>query len=376
MKPASKWLLPQKKGWAAGHLREIFMRASLLSGAVLPLIAGVGIAAAGVGSSSAEVRQAPPARSAAANPMAVPRSGTAPVQLAACNPCAAKKACNPCNPCNPCGAKKACNPCSPCGGANPCNLCNPCAGGGGAVSSVCVVPRLAANPCAAKKACNPCNPCGAKKACNPCNPCATKKACNPCNPCGAKKACNPCNPCGAANPCNPCGGASIAEITPDEAASVYDCLIGEMIKAYEKSGNPVAKSYAKWRRYNTVPYQSATHGSRYVSNYANGVAEKQYGMFEDAGPMPAGSLLAKDSFVVTPDGKVSVGPLFLMEKMASGFNKASQDWRYTLILPSGATVGTTGGAGSDSMTFCHECHVAMEDQDSMWFLPDEFRASQ
>ncbi|MDA0702025.1 MAG: hypothetical protein O3A96_02130 [Proteobacteria bacterium] len=37
--------------------------------------------------------------------------GVAPVQLAACNPCAAKKACNPCNPC---AAKKACNPCNPC----------------------------------------------------------------------------------------------------------------------------------------------------------------------------------------------------------------------------------------------------------------------
>ncbi|MGB7206583.1 MAG: cytochrome P460 family protein, partial [Anderseniella sp.] len=44
------------------------------------------------------------------------------------------------------------------------------------------------NPCAAKKACNPCNPCAAKKACNPCNPCAAKAACNPCNPCAASAA--------------------------------------------------------------------------------------------------------------------------------------------------------------------------------------------
>ena len=94
-----------------------------------------------------------------ANPTAVAK----PMMLAAaCNPCAAKKACNPCNPC---AAKKACNPC---------------------------------NPCAAKKACNPCNPCAAKKACNPCNPCAAKKACNPCNPCAAKSACGACNPCGVA----------------------------------------------------------------------------------------------------------------------------------------------------------------------------------
>ncbi len=53
-----------------------------------------------------------------------------------------------------------------------------------------LVQLAACNPCAAKKGgCNPCNPCAAKKAaCNPCNPCAAKKGgCNPCNPCAAKK---------------------------------------------------------------------------------------------------------------------------------------------------------------------------------------------
>ncbi len=72
--------------------------------------------------------------------------------------------------------------------------------------------RLAAcTPCGAKKACNPCNPCAVKKAaCGACNPCAVKKAaCSPCNPCAVKKAaCSPCNPCAVkkkpCNPCNPC----------------------------------------------------------------------------------------------------------------------------------------------------------------------------
>ena len=46
------------------------------------------------------------------------------------------------------------------------------------------------NPCAAKKKAGACNPCAAKNACNPCNPCAAKKGCNPCNPCAAKKKSN------------------------------------------------------------------------------------------------------------------------------------------------------------------------------------------
>jgi len=51
-----------------------------------------------------------------------------------------------------------------------------------------IIQLASCNPCAAKKkGCNPCNPCAAKKGCNPCNPCAAKKACNPCNPCAAKK---------------------------------------------------------------------------------------------------------------------------------------------------------------------------------------------
>ncbi|MEE8352281.1 MAG: hypothetical protein V3R37_08860 [Rhodospirillales bacterium] len=53
-----------------------------------------------------------------------------------------------------------------------------------------IIELAACNPCAAKKrGCNPCNPCAAKKGgCNPCNPCAAKKGgCNPCNPCAAKK---------------------------------------------------------------------------------------------------------------------------------------------------------------------------------------------
>ncbi len=46
---------------------------------------------------------------AIALPAAVSHAADAPVQIAACSPCAAKKGCNPCaakNPCNPCAANK------------------------------------------------------------------------------------------------------------------------------------------------------------------------------------------------------------------------------------------------------------------------------
>lgn len=69
----------------------------------------------------------------AENPIAVPNPQA--VQIAQCNPCATKAACNPCNPC----AATVVPPPSP---------CNPCA---------------AASPCQAGAATNPCNPCAGKK---------------------------------------------------------------------------------------------------------------------------------------------------------------------------------------------------------------------
>ena len=104
-----------------------------------------------------------------------------------------------------------------------------------------------------------------------------------------------------------------------EAISVYNCLLAEMKTAYAKSDNPVAVSYTEWPRYSIRAYQSATHGGRFAQNYANPAA-KNYGKWEKAGTMPAGAILAKDTFALKNNGSVSVGPLFLMEKMQAGFN--------------------------------------------------------
>ena len=68
-----------------------------------------------------------------------------------------------------------------------------------------------------------------------------------------------------------------------------------MTKAHKKSGLPFASYYQTWRRFNTVPYVSATHGSRYVNNYGNDKAGA-YRKFEEAGKMPKGAILVKDSF--------------------------------------------------------------------------------
>jgi hypothetical protein len=154
---------------------------------------------------------------------------------------------------------------------------------------------------------------------------------------------------------------------------LYDCLIDEMKAAYGKSDNEIATSYQSWRRFSAQPYESATHGGRYVQNYAGGKGAAQYATFENGGAMPAGSQLAKDSFAVAANGQASVGPLFIMEKMRAGFNADTADWKYTMIMPNGSLFGTTGGAGSDKVQFCADCHSAGP-RDAMFFLPEEYRA--
>ncbi len=145
----------------------------------------------------------------------------------------------------------------------------------------------------------------------------------------------------------------------------------ELQKAYGKSGSDIAASYQSWRLYSKVPYVSFTHGERYVTNYANAAA-KAYGAYESSGVMPEGAKLAKDSFSVTAGGQVSIGPLFIMEKMGAGFAAETNDWRYSMIMPNGAVFGVTGGKGSDNVQFCADCHMAT-DTDSMFFLPEEYR---
>ncbi|MGE0715729.1 MAG: cytochrome P460 family protein [Alphaproteobacteria bacterium] len=257
---------------------------------------------------------------------------------------------------NPCAARNLCAP-----SANP---CNPCGAAAAAIySTKCEVPRLvraaAANPCAAKA-----NPCAPRPSAGPCAP---HQAANPC----AAKA----NPCAAANPCSTCGAAPAVALEDREAIAAYDCLIDEMLAAYGKSGRGTARSYNKWKAFSTQAYVSETHGARYVRNYANPAANA-YGRYERAGKLPTGSVLVKDSFMATPEGKLSVGPLFIMEKMAARFNADSGDWKYTMIMPDGSIFGETKGRNAAAMEFCIQCHAAAAEHDHLFFLPERYRASR
>lgn len=164
-----------------------------------------------------------------------------------------------------------------------------------------------------------------------------------------------------------------AELSDAAALTVYLRILDEMVSGYRISHLDVAADYRTWRRYNKTPYRSVTHGERFVNNYANSAA-KAYGDYEKAGDIPVGAQLAKDSFAVTSRGDVFLGPLFLMEKMAPGFNAASRDWRYSMVMPDGSLFGTTQGEGSERVRFCITCHESVGGESNpLFFVPEDYR---
>ena len=163
-----------------------------------------------------------------------------------------------------------------------------------------------------------------------------------------------------------------AKLSGADAERIYAGLKDKMARRYRLSKIPGSDGYQKWKRYNRVPYRSASHGQRYLNNYANQVAGT-YGRFEQAGTLPVGSIIAKDSITVSGDGSAVPGALFVMEKMPDGFNHASGNWRYTMIMPDGSIFGTTRGDGTDKVRFCVSCHLAVEHQDHLFFVPKDYR---
>lgn len=159
-----------------------------------------------------------------------------------------------------------------------------------------------------------------------------------------------------------------AELTPAEALSIYQSIAIELSRGYATSKDEVAKTYRKWQLFNTAPYRSATHGNRYVNNYAN---ENSYG--KPGTVMPPGTIVAKDSFTVTAESVAFGGALFLMEKLAPGASPENGDWRYTMIMPDGSVLGDSRGENPDQVKFCHDCHVAKANNDYLFFVPEAYR---
>lgn len=158
-----------------------------------------------------------------------------------------------------------------------------------------------------------------------------------------------------------------ADLSPVQAEIHYQDMLPALLKNFRLSRDQTAIDYTSWRRLNQFPFQSATHGRRYINHYANPLAS----VYGEAGArLPVGAIIAKDAITILDDGRTFPGPLAIMEKMPEGFDPEANDWRFTEILPDGSFLTADNQSGG----FCIECHQgAPEGQDLLYFVPPEMR---
>lgn len=84
--------------------------------------------------------------------------------------------------------------------------------------------------------------------------------------------------------------------------------------------------------------------------------------------MPAGTLIAKESFSVDDAGKVSRGQLFLMGKVTEGASPKTEDWCYMMVASNGRPQAVNLFAA------CSECHQGnSRHRDGMTYLVEDVR---
>lgn len=160
------------------------------------------------------------------------------------------------------------------------------------------------------------------------------------------------------------------DLTDAQVQGLYECILDKLREGYASQGGPLTKEYTEYKIASTQPAPNAGHGNRFLMTFANDVAYDEYVKYSDErGPMPVGSILAKESFNVNKKGEVKHGPLFFMTKVEDGGEAAEfGNWVYAAFSPKGKAMKIKQG-------FCHGCHGAFEDQDAMGYPGEDYRIS-
>ena len=170
-------------------------------------------------------------------------------------------------------------------------------------------------------------------------------------------------------------GKAGVDLTGAEAQAVYDCLKADMFAGYKKGNKGwIPRSYVEdyrgWTSASTFPAAPGFHGERFLLTFVNDIGAEQYLKYEDEGfTMPAGTLIAKESFSVDDNGKAKIGPLFIMEKAAAGKSPQTNDWYYMMVAANGRPQAV------NVVQACHACHAGFEASDGMAYPVEEARVT-
>lgn len=159
-----------------------------------------------------------------------------------------------------------------------------------------------------------------------------------------------------------------ADLTHEQANALYDCIKDKLREDYASADGQYTKEYQDWKPVATGPGAPGMHGKRFLMTFVNDTGYEEYIKYSDErGPMPVGSILAKESFNVNKKGEVKPGPLFFMEKVAAG-GEADEygNWAYTAFSPKGKAMKI-------KQSFCHGCHGAFDTQDAMGYPLEDLR---
>lgn len=171
-----------------------------------------------------------------------------------------------------------------------------------------------------------------------------------------------------AQDCTQIGVESAWDLDETQVVALYACLEARMATGYAQEGDPVAGAYRGWTVTATRPAVAGPHGNRLLQTFANDIAATEYMKFAEQGVvMPVGSVLAKESITISKKNKTArPGPLFVMTKMDTGSIPETDDWLYAGVQPNGKPM-------TFKQSFCHDCHSAYSDQDSLAYPLEEVR---
>lgn len=176
-----------------------------------------------------------------------------------------------------------------------------------------------------------------------------------------------------AQDCSP--GKAGYDLTGDEAQAVYACIEASLKAGYEKGPKrwiptEFVTDYRDWVLASSFPAAPGVHSERFLITWVNETGADAYMQYAEDPVIPAGTVIAKESFSVNDAGKVSAGPLFLMQKAEAGASPETLDWYYMAVAPNGAPMGL------NVMTACNECHMGYDWQGGLGYPVEEARVSR
>lgn len=163
------------------------------------------------------------------------------------------------------------------------------------------------------------------------------------------------------------------QLSQDEIDAMAACLGSALDAALARAEDATIRATRGWRTISNA-YMASEHGM-FLQVYANASAAPDYAKAERGARLLPGAAILKRSFRVDMAGNATPGPIFVMERMAPGYDPSSNDWRFAATAPDGPRMGESGGENAPAVAFCAGCHKSARVQDFLFFVPPRFRVA-